>query len=126
MVAAIVAGIIYLVTMGEFLGPYMRSSGVWWLLASFILSLGALHFFFRRRFWIAGMMLAISLAGMVINRHIVRLVFLEGQFDPAAATIASQWSVFAVFAVCLILALAAVIVMLRLYFGSRTAPGRPH
>ena len=118
---AVLVGIIYLVSLGEYLGPYMRSSAVWWVLGSFVLSLGSLHFFSKQRFREAGTMLFVSLLGMVVNRHIVRLIHLEGHFNPADLTVKPQWSVFVVFLVCFLLALAVIAFMLRLFFQRQTA-----
>ena len=119
MIVAMILGVVYLMTFGEYLRPYMRSSAVWWLLVSTLLSLGSLHFLFKRRFVISGVMLFISMLGMVVNRHIVRLLHLAESFDPTELTVAPQWSVFIIFLTCFVIALLAVWYMLRLYF-------RPH
>ncbi len=39
MAAAMVLGLVYLFTMGEFIVPFMRSAAVWWLMVSIVLSL---------------------------------------------------------------------------------------
>ena len=122
MIITMVIGIVYMFTFGEYLRAYMRSPAIWWLLVAFILSLASLHFFFRQRFVIAGSMLFISLLGMVINRHIVRLLFLQEHYDPTTIPVHPQWSVFFVFLVCFLLALGAVWYMLKLYFNDKQIP----
>jgi hypothetical protein len=119
MIAAMIAGLGYLFTLDEILLSFMRSPAVWFLLVSIVLSLGALHFFFKRRFAASGLMLFVSLLGMVTIRHYVRLLHLEGIYDPAAYAIKPQWSVFLVFAICFVIAVVTLWYMLRLYFTSR-------
>jgi len=122
MIIATVLGIVYLMTFGEYLLPYMRSAAVWWMLVSALLSLGSIHFLFKRRFVVSGIMLFVSVLGMVINRYIVRLLRLEGHFDPCKLAVDSQWSALAVFLVCFVLAVVLIVYMLRLYFGRQSKP----
>ncbi len=123
MAATMIVGLTYLFTFGEYLVPFMRTPAVWWLLISIILSLGSLHFFFKKKFPFAGTMLFVSLLGMVVIRHYVRLIRLEGHYDPAEIPVNPQWSVFAIFLVCFILALAVVWYMLKLYFKDSRRSG---
>ncbi len=116
MVSAMVLGLVYLFTMGEYIQPFMRSAAVWWLVVSIVLSLGSLHFFFKKRFVPSGVMLVVSLIGMVTIRHTVRLIYLDGIFDPASLAIKPQWSIFIVFLVCFLIAAGLVWYMLRLFF----------
>ncbi|HPC10781.1 MAG TPA: hypothetical protein PK112_01635 [candidate division Zixibacteria bacterium] len=122
MVGAMAVGLVYLLSLADILKPFMHTPAIWWLSASIILSLGSLHFFFTRKFFGAGAMLFVSLLGMVVVRHNVRLLQLEGHFDPAAWPIRPQWDVFLVFLVCFVLALGLVWYMLRLFFA-RPSPG---
>jgi len=117
MAAAMIIGFVYLFSLADLMKPFMRSSAIWWLTASIVLSLGSLHFFMKKKFMMAGAMLFVSLLGMVVIRHVVRLLHLEGTFDPAAIPLNPQWSVFLLFLVCFVIAIGAVWYMLRLYFG---------
>jgi len=124
LVGAILLGVATLAGLGDGIAAYMRSAAVWWMLGSFALSLGALHFLFRRRFVASGALLFVSLFAMVANRHVARLVALDGTFDPRTLPVRPQWSVFALFLVCFVAMLAVGAWMLRLYFASRDpAPG---
>ncbi len=64
-------------------------------------------------------MLFTSVLGMVYVRHVVRLLKLAPQFDPASWRIAPQWSPFVMFLACFVVMLAVVVWMLRLFFGSK-------
>jgi hypothetical protein len=87
------------------------------------LSLGSLHFFFAKKVLPAGFMLALAVGGMVTARHYVRLVKLQGQFDPASWRVAPQWSPLTLFLILFVLALAVILYMLRLYYrGTGTEP----
>ncbi|UCD65141.1 MAG: hypothetical protein JSW34_06855 [Candidatus Zixiibacteriota bacterium] len=122
MAAAMVLGLIYLFTLGDYILPLMRSPAVWVLVVAIVLSLLSLHFVFKKRFVWSGLMLAVSLLGMVFVRHTLRLLLLEGKFDPAAIAVRPQWSVFVVFLICFLLAIALVWYMLKLFFGGRGQP----
>jgi hypothetical protein len=125
-IAAVLLGVATLVGLGDGLAAYMRSAAVWWMLGALLAALGALHFLFRRRFVLAGALLAVSLFGMVVNRHLARRVALADVLDPAQLPIRPQWGVFALFLVCFVAMLAVVAWMLRLYFAApRPAAGRP-
>jgi len=118
MVLASGAGIGYLGVLSPFLRAFMHTPGIWALTVAIVLSLGSLHFFFVKKFLPSGLMLALSVGGMVTARHYVRLVKLQGQFDPASWRVAPQWSPFILFLICFVLALAVISYMLRLYFGA--------
>jgi hypothetical protein len=117
--ASIVLGFAYLLTLGEVLLPLMRSVAIWLVLAALVLSLGSLHFFFRRRFVAAAAMLFLSLFAMVVTRHTLRLIVLTGEWNPATIPVSPQWSVFAVFLVCFVVAIGLVGYMVRLHLTSR-------
>jgi len=119
MAVAMVIGMVYLFTLGEVLLPYMRSSGIWWLIIAIVLSLLSLHFYMKKNFLVSGLMLLVSVLGMVINRHVLRLLVLDGAHDPAAIPFAPQWSIFIIFLVCFVIALALVWYMLKLFFTSK-------
>jgi len=121
MIATMIVGFMYLLSMLDIIKAFMQSSAVWWLTISIVLSLGSLHFFFKKKFLPAGLMLFVSLLGMVTIRHIVRLLHLEGHFDPSTIAINPQWGVFAMFLICFVLALGLVWYMLKIFFGKQTA-----
>ncbi len=117
MAATMVAGLAYLFSLVDIIKPFMQSSATWWLLGSIILSLGSLHFFMKRKFSASGAMLFVSMLGMVAVRHIVRLLQLDGVYEPASVPVRPQWGVFLLFLVCFVVALGACAYMLKLYFG---------
>jgi hypothetical protein len=121
MVGASVLGLVYLVTLGKVFGPFLHSAGLWAVVLGILLSLGALHFFFTRRFWISGTMVFVSVLAMVFARHEVRLLRLAGSFDPASVPVHPQWGVFALFLLFFVVALALLFYMARaFFFGPRT------
>ncbi len=122
MIVTMLIGLVYIATLGEALLPYMRSAGIWMVIAAIVLSLGGLHFFFRRQFLWAALLTFLSMFAMVINRHVLRIVLLEGQWDPSSIPVNPQWSVFAVFLVCFLLALGLCYYMIRLFFTDRKQP----
>ena len=121
MALASVAGIAYLMTLQPILAQFMQTRASWVLLVAILLSLGSLHFFFKKSFCMSGTMLFVSMLGMVYIRHIVRLLRLGGQFRPDSFRIAPQWGPFALFLVCFVIALVVVAYMLRLFFGAKPA-----
>lgn len=122
-VVASVVGIVYLLTLDELLRPFMRSSGIWSVMIGLLFGLGALHFFFRRKFWIAGLFNLLSVLLMVAARHVLRQLALQETFDPATAwRVSPQWGVFAIFLVCFVVAIALVIYMVRLFLKDEPAP----
>jgi hypothetical protein len=121
MALASVAGIAYLMSLQPILARLMQTRASWVLLVAILLSLGSLHFFFKKNFCVSGTMLFVSMLGMVYTRHIVRLLRLGDQFRPDAYRIAPQWGPFALFLVCFVIMLALVAYMLRLFFGAKRA-----
>jgi len=119
MVAAAITGMVYLLSLEQHLAAFMRSPAIWALTGAIVFSLASLHFFFKKRFWLAGTTLFLSLMGMVFVRHTVRLLRLAGQFDPASWRVAPQWSPFAMFLICFVVMLAVVAWMLRMFFGAK-------
>ena len=116
MVLASLAGVAYLVLLDQYLRPFMRTPAIWALTVGVVLSLGALHFFFKKKFWPSGLMLFGSMLTMVYARHTVRLLKLEGAYDPASLPIVPQWSPFILFLVCFVVMLAMLVYMFRLFF----------
>ena len=116
MVVAMIVGLVYLFTMGDYISPFMRGAAIWWLTLSTVLSLASLHFFFKKKFVPASLMVLLSLIGMVVIRHYVRLMHLDEHFDPSTLPIQPQWSIFIVFLACFLLGVGLVWYMLRLYF----------
>lgn len=119
MIVTMVVGLAYLITLGDFMLPFMRSPAIWALMVSIVLSLGSLHFYFKKKWVGAGLMLSLSLLGMVTIRHMLRLIALEKHFDPATIPVSPQWSVFAVFLACFVVAIGLVWYMLNLYIRDR-------
>lgn len=122
MVLTMLIGLVYIATLGEALLPYMRSAGIWMVVVAIVLSLGGLHFYFRKQFLWAAALTFVSMFAMVINRHVLRLVLLEGQWDPTSIPVHPQWGIFTAFLVCFVLALGLVYYMLRLFFTDRKQP----
>ncbi|HVM59301.1 MAG TPA: hypothetical protein VMV72_00405 [Verrucomicrobiae bacterium] len=121
MALASVAGIAYLMSLQPILARLMQTRASWVLLVAILLSLGSLHFFFKKSFCVSGTMLLVSMLGMVYTRHIVRLLRLGDQFRPDAYRVAPQWGPFALFLVCFVVMLGVVAYMLRLFFGAKRA-----
>lgn len=103
MIAAMLLGFVYLMTFAEHIKEFMRSSAVMWLTASILLSLGSLYFYFKRKFLPAGVALFISLVGMVVIRHEVRLIRLREVFDPASLPVKAEWGAIGIFLACFLL-----------------------
>lgn len=119
MAASIVVGIAYLLTLGDALLPLTRSFAMWLILVALVLSLGAVHFYFHRRLVPAAIMLFVSLLAMVVIRHALRLIVLEGKWEPASIPVKPQWPVFVIFLVCFVAAIGVVTYMLRIFFRDR-------
>jgi len=114
--AAFLTGMVYLMTLGDVLGPFMRSPGIYGLTVGIFAAVGSVPLFWIRRLALSGASLGLGVAGMVQARHVVRDLRLEGQFDASALGVDPQWGVFALFAVCLVVALGVVGWMLRIFF----------
>ena len=119
MVLAALAGMAYLLSLLPYLAAFMHTPAIWALTVGVLLSLGSLHFFFKRNFCVSGTMLFVSMLTMVYARHVVRLLKLAGQFDPASWRVAPQWSVFALFLVCFVAMLVVVGYMIWLVIRAK-------
>ena len=118
-IASVLTGIGYLTSLGEHVGPFMASPGIWLVTVGVLAGLGAVHFFVQRRFAWSGSLLGVAVLGMVGARHTLRLIALEGTFDPATLRVEPQWGVFAIFVVCLLIALGVMAWMVRRFFRAR-------
>jgi hypothetical protein len=81
--------------------------------------------FFKKKFLATGLLLFLSLLAMVSTRHLLRLIVLEGEFDPSSIPVVPQWTLFAVFLVCFAAAIGAVAYMLKLYFSEHPPSASP-
>lgn len=125
MVAAMLAGLGYLLALMPILSALMRSPAIWAITAGAVLSLAALPFFSRKNFCVSGTLLLVSMLAMVFARHEVRLIKLAGQFDPSVWRVAPQWQVFGLFLLCFVIMLAAVGYMLALVVRAKPAVAEP-
>jgi hypothetical protein len=118
MAAAAIFGLVYLFTLADYLPALMRTPAIWAITVAIILSAGALHFYFKKRFVPAGVMVLVSVIMMVYTRHHVRLLHLAGSYDPASMPVQSQWPIFALFLFFFLIAIGLVWYMLRLLVRS--------
>lgn len=123
MSAAVLAGLVYLGTLGPILPRFLQSPALVFIGLTLVLSLAALALFFRGRLVTSGVLLLVSLLSMVSNRQLLRSIRLDGIVDSAAMPFKPQWSVLVMFVLCFVAALGTVAYMLWLYFGDpmRTA-----
>ncbi len=119
MVAAVATGFAYMMGLGELMKPFMKSPAIWLVTISFVLSLGSLHFLFKKKFAIATTMLSVSFIAMIYTRHVLRKLSLVGFYDPSEMTVNAQWSPFVIFLIFFVLMVGTVWYMLRLYFGKQ-------
>lgn len=119
MVASIITGLAYMLGLGELMKPFMKSPAIWLVTLSFIVSLGSLHFLFKKRFVFASVMLSVSFVAMVYTRHVLRKLALVGFYDPTEMIVNPQWSPFIIFLLFFVLMVATVWYMLKLYFGKQ-------
>lgn len=120
MAAAAVFGFVYLFTLSDYLVPFMRTPAIWALTVGIVLSAGALHFYFKKRFIPAAVMVFVSVIVMVYARHQVRLLHLADSYDPSSMPVQSQWPIFAVFLFFFLIAIGLVWYMLRLFLAGRS------
>jgi MFS family permease len=122
MIGAALAGLGQIALLDEHLLPFMHSPAIWVLTVAVLLSLGSMHFVFRRRFGPAIAMILASLLGMVFTRHTLRLIKLEGLFDPSALRVEAQWGLIGLFLLCFAAMGVLLVWMARLYLRPAT-PG---
>ncbi|MDF1563338.1 MAG: hypothetical protein P1V51_09850 [Deltaproteobacteria bacterium] len=123
LIGASLAGLAYVGMLGDHLKPFMQSSGIWVLTVAVVLSLGSAHLFFKKKFVPSGALIFLSLLGMVITRHILRLVKLREVFDPASIRVDAQWSLAGLFILCFVIMLGLLFWMVKLF---RTTGGAAH
>ncbi|MBU0505914.1 MAG: hypothetical protein ABII18_13585 [bacterium] len=117
-----VLGIAYLFALKDILRLIMRGPAIWILTGSIALSVLSVFWLYKRKIVLTSIALLVSFVGMVVVRHIVRLIYLKGSalaFDPAQIPFQPQWSIFIIFLVCFVLALAAVGYMFKLFYGEQ-------
>lgn len=115
MAAAAVLGMIQLFRLGDYLAPLMRTPAIWALMIGIVLSLGSLHFFFKKRFVPSGAMVQVSVIMMIYTRHHLRLLHLTGQYDPSTLPVQTEWAIFLMFLAFFLISLGLIWYMLRLY-----------
>jgi len=127
VIKATVLAIIYLFTLeGIIFKAFLVSPGLHAILAAILLNIVAAILLVKApgserpgRTAVSGAALVFGgVLMMVIARHYLRLVYLEGRFDPAALPAAMQWLPFLMFAVTLVVGLVVLFWMLRRYFGT--------
>jgi hypothetical protein len=117
MLGSYVAGVAYLVQVARSYPVFMRSPAIWAVALGALLSAGALHLFYKKRFVLSGTAIFISLTLMVFARHNFRLLKLLPHFDPYLLPVVPQWIPFSLFLASFVLALVVTIFMLRLFFA---------
>ena len=114
-VLAAITGGAYLMTVPALL----HTRAIWVLSAGVLLTLGALHLFFKKSFCAAGVLLLGSMLAMVYARHMVRLLRLADTYRPDSMRFAPQWGPFLMFLICFVVVLAVVAYMVRLLTAKR-------
>lgn len=126
-IKATALAIIYLFTLqGIIFKTFLVSPGVHAILAAILFNIAAAILLTKapgsehpRRLALSGAALVFGgVLMMVIARHYLRLVYLEGRFDPAAVPVSMQWSPVLMFAVTFVVGLVVLYWMLRRYFGT--------
>ena len=119
MIAASLFGLFWLFTLGQAMVGLMRTAGIWYLTIGILLAFGSLHFFFKKQFLGAGLMLFVSVLGMVATRHELRLVQLGDKL--ANLPVRPQWDVFGLFLICFLAAIGVIAWMLKMFFEGEKA-----
>jgi MFS family permease len=116
------SGLAYLFSLGDIVGPFMRSPAIWILTLGILLTLAAVFLYHRGNLALAGAALFLSMLSMTISRHEVRSLRLLPHAASLPGNVVPQWPVFLIFLICFLVALGTCGVMLRLFF--RTAEGQ--
>ncbi len=128
VINAALLGLIYIFTLDSpILSKFAASPGIHAIIGAAVLNIIAVYVVYRAldqdrphwKIWTSAVLVFAGLFCMVIARHILRLVYLEGSFNPAALTVSPQWSPFAMFLITFVIGLAVLIWMLQKYFGSK-------
>ncbi len=121
LAAAVSLGLVYLLVLDEDLGPFMRGSGIWMTSAGIVLVVPAAVFFARRRLVVSGVMLVLSMAGMVAGRHALRDLRLAGNFAKGQLDVQAHWGQVALFLLFFVLMAGAMAWLLSTAFGRERA-----
>lgn len=130
VIKAAILGLIYIFTLDvRIIEKFVTSPGLHAIIGAAVLNVIAIYVVYRAlgqerphwKIWTSAILVFAALFCMVIARHILRLVYLEGYFDPAQLAIRPQWSPFAMFLVTFVIGLVGLFWMLRKYFGNRAA-----
>jgi len=131
VIKAAVFGTVYLFTLDKpIFTAFLASPGLHAILSAIILNVVAVFLIYKAagggeqahlKLWTAALLVLAALLCMVIGRHVLRLVYLNGYFNPADLATRPQWPVFGVFLAFFIIGLMAFFWMLRRYFSSRNA-----
>ncbi len=119
MIAASFLGFAYMMTFGDYIKPFMRSPGIWWLTVAVIVSFGSLHLFSKKKFLLSGGALFVGLLGMVVTRHEVRLLRLADTFTPDSLPVYPQWAPLIIFLVSFAVAVAVIWYMVKLFMREK-------
>lgn len=129
-IKASIFAIIYLLTLkSEILIGFMKSPGIHVIGLGIILNLAAGYTVIksykadapRRLVKLSALLVFGGVFSMVMARHYLRLVFLEGKFNPADLQIATQWSPIVMFLVTFVLGLVVLFWMAFKFFKSKDA-----
>lgn len=127
VILATLLGLIYLFTWQvEIIKAFLKSPGFHAILGAIVLNIIALIINFRvvksdrphLKIWTSAVLVFAGVFCMVIARDALRLIYLEGHFDPAALVVKPQWLVFIVFFVLFIAGLVTLFWMIRKYFAA--------
>ena len=97
----------------------MQTRAIWVLGVGILLTLGSLHLYFKKKFYVAGVLIFGSIMAMVYARHMARLLRLADYYRPDSMHSAPQWGPFVMFLICFVVVLAVVAYMVRLLFAKR-------
>lgn len=124
--AALLGLIYFFILDKEIIVAFLGSPGLHAVIGAIILNVIALILSYRAvsaerphlKIWTTAVLVFAGVFCMVIARHSLRLIYLEGHFDPASLPVDPQWSVFAVFLILFVGGLVTLFWMVRKFFGS--------
>lgn len=124
---ATILALIYLFTLEKTVfNRFLLSPGLHAILGAIVINIAAVIITMRgtkseapqKPVLISSALVFMGIVCMIIARHYLRLVYLEGQFDPAKLTVNPQWSPLAMFLITFVAGLAVLYWMLRKFFLS--------
>jgi hypothetical protein len=118
MLGSSLVGAAYMMTLKVDLMPLMRTPAMWILLLAMMASLASVFLFIIKKMLPSGLLLGLSVLGMVLMRHYLRLVRLGDDLGLATVPVRTQWDVFLVFLVCFLGAIGLIVWMLYAYFNA--------